>query len=287
MKITPILAAVTACLCMASPSPALAASSAGQCQCEKTYTGNVTGVDVQNHILSVRGFLFTKNFVTGADCKVSLQDKATAALNDLRPGEEVTVRFQDNNGVLIARAIAQHDLVYSGHIKAIDPQKGTLLVRHGAMTHEFSIAPTCSVTLRDNKAANVNNLQLGDAVNVVYERVNGAHVIQRIEQNSATFVGTISAVDTTTRMVKARDARGAEKQFSLADNCSIVINGKLSDSLYNLQTGEQAMFDYNNVDGVLVANRVSPVAGPAPAAPRPVNTAEQRGQWHAYNSYNY
>jgi Cu/Ag efflux protein CusF len=290
MRIITAATAATAFLGLASSSPASGtpATAQSQAQCEKVFKGNVTSVDVPDHILSVRSFLFRRNFNTGSDCRVSLQDKANAALGDLRPGQEVSIRYQDENGVLIARNIAQHDLVYSGHITAINPQQGTLLVRHGVVTREFVMPSNPTVVLQDNKAASLNNLQLGDAVNVIYERANGSHVVSRIEQNSSTYAGTIAAIDTATRTLKARDGRGDEKQFSLADHCAIVINGKLNDSMNTLQIGQQATINYNNVDGVLVANRVSPISGATAAAPAPAQTAQQPiGQWHAYNSYNY
>jgi len=238
---------------------------------EKTYSGTVTAVDVPDHILSVRGFLFARSFNTGNDCKVSLEDKGQVSLGDLRPGQEVEVRYNDDNGVHIARNIAQHNLKYAGHITSIEPQHGIILVRGGAMTREFNIPPNVTVLLKDDQAKGLNRLQVGDEVTVVYEREHGVDspVVYRIEQRSATYIGAITAIDPTTRTLKAKDGNGKEKQFSLADNCAIVINGRWNDSIDHLMAGEEVAINYNNSDGVLVANRVSPLAGPAPVAPAP------------------
>jgi Cu/Ag efflux protein CusF len=249
--------AAVALLGLASASTAFANGSCNADQREKTFTGNISSIDTPDKTLAVKGFFFTRNFNAGNDCKVSLQEKSMASLSDLRPGEEVSIRYQDDNGVLIATHIAQHDLAVMGHITAVDPAARTIMVKHGLMTREFTIAQNCAVAMKDNKPAGLNNLQVGDEVRVVYESVNGSHLVSRIEQNSATFVGTIAAIDTTTRCVMAKDAK-VEKKFNVADNCPIVINGKLDDRLNNLHIGERVVFSYNNVDGVLVANRISP-----------------------------
>jgi len=272
--------AAVALLGLAWAIPAIANDSCNAAQREKTFKGNVSSIDTSDKTIAVRGFLFTRNFNAGNDCKVSLQEKSMASLSDLRPGEQVDIRYDDVNGVLIARHIAQHDLAFTGHITAINPAARTLMVKHGLMAREFALGQDCAVVMRDNRPAGVNNLQIGDEVRVIYEPVNGSHMVSRIEENSATFVGTIAAIDTTTRSVKVKDAK-AEKMFNLADNCPIVINGKLDDSLSNLQIGERAAISYNNVDGVLVANRISPVNAGAHSAQ--TQAANANPQWHDYS----
>jgi len=254
--------------------------NATHAQRNKIFKGSVTAVNTGDKTISVRGFLFPRHFDMASDCRVSLQDKAVASLADLRPGQQVDIRYEDDNGVLIAKGIAQHDLGMTGHIAAIDPATGTLLVRHGLMTREFTLAPNCALVIKDNKMPRLNNLQIGDAVYVVYEPANGAKVARRIVENSSTFMGTIAAIDPASRIVKVTDGHG-EKMFSLADNCPIVINDKLGASLSSLQVGERVELKYDNADGVLVANRVSPLPAAAPAAPAPAQTAANT-QWHDY-----
>jgi len=288
MKMMRIYTAATAATALLGLASASSASGAPSAQDERVYRGTVTAVDASDHMITVRNFLFTRNFNLGNDCKVTLQDKPKGDLADLHPGQQVDIRYDGDHGVYIAKYIAQHDLSFAGHLTGIDPQHRTLLIRHGAMTREFALAPNYAVVMRDNNEASLNNLQLGDEVNVIYERVNGSHMVRRIEQNSASITSTIVAVDTSTRTIRTRDGKG-EKQFTLEDNCPIVINNNLHNGMDSLMVGEQATINYNNVDGVLVANRVSPVPGPVPTAPALTKTAQQpsMGQWHAYNSYNY
>jgi cold shock CspA family protein len=278
MRICSVATTAVAFLVLANPAPALGDNACNAAQQDKSFKGNVASVDASGKTFSVKGLLFTRNFNIAADCKVSLEDKAAASLADLRPGQKVNVRYQDDNGVLIAMNIAQHDLAWTGHITAIDPAR-RLALKVGMITHNLAVAPDCAVILKGGQAGMWSNLQIGDTVHVIYEPVNGSHLARRIEQTSDMFIGTIQAVDATTRSIKVK-AAFAEKKFNLADRCPIVINGKLNGGMGDLRIGEKVSLSYDNKDGVLVANRVSPMAGALaaePAAPAPSQTAAANG----------
>jgi Cu/Ag efflux protein CusF len=280
MQTYTVARAAMAIMGLAWANPALGDDSCNAAQKEKSFNGSVTAVDAPDKTISVKGFFFTRHFTTAADCKVSLEDKAVASLAELRPGERVAVRYQNAHGVLIARDIVQHDLIYTGHITAIDPAARTLTLKEGVITHNLAIAPDCAVVLKDDKWAALSSLQVGDAVQVTYEPVKGLRMARRIEQKSEMFVGTIEAVDATTRSVKAKDLL-SEKKFNLADDCPIVIHGKLNGSLRDLRIGDRVSLNYDNEDGVLVASRISPMTGTvaaAPAAPVPSQTARIANQ---------
>ncbi|MGP8198475.1 MAG: hypothetical protein ACLQU4_03110 [Limisphaerales bacterium] len=243
---------------------------------EKTFTGNVTVVDPQDKTLSVKGLFFTRNFSTAADCKVSLENKPDASLAELRPGQRVLVHYENDNGVLIAMCVAQRDLSYTGRITAIDPAARTLALRDGLMTHNLAVAPDCAVRLKGDQIGTWGNLQLGDTVQVCYEQAGSSHIARRIEEHSAMVTGTIQAVDATTRSIKVETAHG-EKQVHLADSCPIVINSRLNGGMSDLHIGDRVSLSYEDREGVLVANRVSPMSAAMtaePAAPAPAQTAK-------------
>jgi hypothetical protein len=280
MRTYTVARAAVALIGLAWANPSLGDDSGNAAQKEKSFKGNVAAVDAQDRTFSVKGLFFTRNFNMASDCKVSLQDKSVASLVELRPGQKVDIRYDENNGVRIARQIAQHDLIHTGHITAIDPAARTLTLKEGVTTHNFAVAPDCAVVLKDDKWAALSSLQVGDAVHVIYEPVKGLQMASRIEQKSEMFVGTIEAVDAITRSVKAKDFL-SEKKFNLADDCPIVIHGKLNGSLSDLRIGDRASISYDNQDGVLVANRVRPMTGTlaaAPAAPPPSQTAKAGNQ---------
>ena len=92
-------------------------------------------------------------------------------------------------------------------------------------------------------------------VKVVYEPSNGSLAAQRIEQRDDRFVGTIRAIDAGTRTIKAKNMF-TEKKFSLANGCRIVVQGSPDAKLSDLRIGEAIAVSFENVDGVLVADRI-------------------------------
>ena len=271
-----ILSLAGASRTIGAPSPAASCNAADN---QKTFKGNVTAVDVPEKTVSVKGFFFTRTFNMANDSRVSLQDKPEASLAELRPGQRVDIRYENDNGVLIAKNIVQREFSYTGHITAIDPAARTLTLREGVTSRNLAIAPDCAVVMKDNKSAGLNSLQPGDAVRVIYTPMNGTRTATRIEQNSATFVGTVAAIDSTTRSVKIKDSH-AERKFNLADNCPIVINGKMNGDLSDLRIGDRVSLSYDNEDGVLVANRLSPLTATSasqPSAPAPSQSSGTAG----------
>jgi hypothetical protein len=111
-------AALTAtAVCGEAPDlPADAGKPAGQpataARPEKSYTGTIVSVDPKEHVLSVKNWaLSRKTFNLGDNCTCVLLFSTLAnnqgTANDLRPGEKVTVGYQDTLGVLIADRIKQ------------------------------------------------------------------------------------------------------------------------------------------------------------------------------------
>lgn len=268
---------------LASVSSAMDSSCPANCQ-GKIYKGSVSSVNTRDNTISVKSFFFTRTFNAGTNCKVSLQDKPMATLADLQPGERVDIRYMDDHGVYIAMNIAQHDLMLSGHITAIDPAARTMTMTHdrGLASRTFRIDPSCAVTMRGNKAGDLNNLQVGDMVHVAYLSQNGADLAKRITQGSDTYVGTIEAINANTRSVTAGD-----KRFDLANNCEIVVGGKMGGNLGDLRIGEEISLSYDNADGVLVANRISPVAPGSERAQSPKGASQNSNYTYTQPGWGY
>jgi Cu/Ag efflux protein CusF len=274
IRITPFVTGAVVALSftyasLAGDSAASAASSGpdhNPAQEERMVKADLVSVDPANHTLMVKKWFRTRDFNTGSDCKVTLEDKPDASLADLRPGEQVDILYQDVNGVRIAQDIAQHDFSYMGHVAAINPADRSLTLHQGIMTRQLTIAPDCAVILNNNKNGDLADVQIGDPVRVVYQEQKGSPMAVRIEQAGDNFAGTIQAIDATSQSIKLKDYAG-EKTFALADGCPIVVNGRLNGSLSDLRIGDRVSVSYENADGVFVANRVSPINNALTAAP--------------------
>lgn len=225
---------------------------------QECYSGKIVSVDPQDRMVTVRSWLLSeKQFNLGANCSYALWGVNNGTAADLRPGQEVSVMYQDSQGVRIADRIEQRPMQYQGMVAAIDPNTHTLTLRHDGFNEQFRIADGCNVTVRDNRAGVLTDIQPGDYVTVTYETPNGTKTARQIAQTSMEFTGKLTAIDLDQRIIKAK-ATLETKQFSLANNCAIVINGKPDGQLSQLQPNERLQFNYDTINGVNVVNRIAP-----------------------------
>jgi len=227
---------------------------------EKNYTGTIVSVDPKENVLNVHGFMFSKKFNLGDNCAYTIVGKETGALSDLRPGQRVTVGYQDAHGVLIADRVTQRPMRDEGMVKAIDPAARTMTLSVGIMDKKFQLPADCDVTLRGGKSGTIADIQPGYHVTVTYEVPNGKATAREIAQTSATFTGDLTAIDLDQKTLKAKAMFGAKK-FNVGDDCAIVINGKPDGKLTDLRPGENLTFSYDDVNGVNVVNRIAPAGG--------------------------
>ncbi|HEY2329725.1 MAG TPA: hypothetical protein VGI63_07925 [Verrucomicrobiae bacterium] len=229
---------------------------------EKSYTGTVASVDPKEHVLSVNGWvMFKKAFNLGEGCTYTLLEKNSASAADLRPGEKVVVSYQDVHGVLIADRVEQEPMRYEGMVKAIDPDKRTMTLRE-PMDKHLAIAEDCKIVLRDGKTGTFADLKIGSHVTVTYETPGSKPVAREIAQTSQAFTGELTAIDLDEKTVKAKTVF-ASKKFLVADNCAIVINGKTDGQLADLKINDRLVFNYDEISGVNVANRIAPAEAQA------------------------
>ena len=149
-------------------SKALGEDAATAVKPHKNYTGTVMSVDTQEHLLGLKGMILSKTFNLGDNCTYILVDKPAGTLSDLRPGQRVTVAYQEAHGVLVADRVAQQPVRYEGTVKAYDPIQRTLTLHGRGLDKAFQIAGDCKVVLRDDKAGVLADIQTGDYVTVTY-----------------------------------------------------------------------------------------------------------------------
>jgi Cu/Ag efflux protein CusF len=272
MKTTALRVWMAVCLSALTATAAISASAdqaAMAAKPEKSYTGTVTSVDLNNHVLNVKGWIFSKKFNLGDNCTYTSLDKNAGTINDLRPGEKVNVRYQDASGVLVADGVTQQPMRYEGMVKAIDPAAHTLTLHSGGIDRQLQIADNCTIVLRGDKPGTFADIQPGNHVTVTYEVPDGKVTARQIAQTSTSFTGTLTAIDLGERTVKAKSLFDTKK-FNLADNCAIVINGKPDGQLSDLKPDDKLVFSYNDINGINIVNRIAP----AEASSSPVVTSE-------------
>jgi Cu/Ag efflux protein CusF len=238
-----------------------ASAKAAVAKPDKTYTGTVVSVDPKEHLLNVKSFPFSnKKFNLGDTCAYTIVGQESGAMSDLRPGQRVTVGYQNAHGVLVADRVTQQPMRDEGMVKAIDPATQTLTLHLGVMDKQFQLPANCEVTLRGDKSGTIADIQPGNHVMITYEVPNGKPTARRITQTSATFTGDLKAIDLDQKTIKAR-AMFATRKFNVGDDCAILVNGKPDGKLTDLRPGESLTFSYDEVNGVNIVNRIAPAKG--------------------------
>jgi len=242
---------------------------------EKCYTGTVVTVDPKERRLSVKEWaLSRKTFTLGDNCAYALLFTTVAnnhgTANDLRPGEKVTVGYQDAHGVLIADRIEQLPVKLEGTVAAIDPDKHVLALQRRGSDRDLSIGADCIVLLRGQKPGALSDIHPGDYVTVTYETPGDRPTAREIALTSLTFIGKLTAIDLGEKTVKAK-AQYESKRFNVADNCAIVINGRLDGKLSDLTPDEKLVFSYDEINGVNVLNRIG--TSPKEMQPKKMSTS--------------
>jgi hypothetical protein len=238
--------------------PVLADQATAAAIPDKTYTGMVVSTDQQEHVLTVRGWAFSKkSFNLGDGCNYTMLFKNPAGAADLRDGQKVTVAYQDAHGVLIANRVSQEPMRYEGMVKAMDPDKHALTLHSSGSDKTLQMADNCQIVLRNGKVGTYGDIKVGNHVTITYEKPGDMLTAYQIAQTSIMFTGKLTAIDLDARTVKAK-TMFESKKFNVADNCSIVINNKPDGHLADLRPDEKLAFSYDEINGVNVVNRIAP-----------------------------
>jgi hypothetical protein len=254
-------------------------------QSGETYTGIITAINPQEHVLDVKN----KKFSLGDACTYTIVGKDTGSLNDLRPGQQVTVsyhhitnaltanparqepkadvggqRIQINsyyyaNDVFVADNVQQELMTCDGTVRTNDLTHHTLLLRFIVLNKTFKIADDCQIVLSDGTTGTVTDIQSGNNVTVTYETPGGEAVAHRIAQTDATLVnGRVIEINQTNRTITTATVLNFHpKKFRLADNCTIAVNGKTNAQLSDIKIFDKLVFTYNNITGVNIVNYIT------------------------------
>lgn len=249
--------AVCAAVLTATAFRAAADQPATAARPEKSCTGTVVSVDPKENTLKANGFMFSRKFNLGAACTYTLLDGSAGTINDLRPGEKITVNYRNVSGVLVGDRVEQIPMRYEGMVQAVDPAMHTLTLHVTGMNKTFQIAGDCTVVLRNEKPGTLTDIQPGYHVTVTYETPDNRPTARQIAQTSIEFTGVLTAIDLEDKTVKAK-ALLSSKKFNVANDCAIVINGKPDGRLSELKPNDKLVFSYDEVNGVNVVNRIAP-----------------------------
>jgi len=239
-------------------------------------SGVIRTVDLEEGLLTLRDFWSTRTIHLGKTCQVSLDGTNRAAPSDLRAGHKVEVTFARHDGVRVASAVVQRDQTFTGFVATVDRTNNTIRVKHDWSSRDFVIDKDCQVVRRDGTRQPVDKLEIGRRVTVTYLRPVGDDVAQLIAETSREFKGRIESLDARDDVVRAGNLLG-RRTFQLGSDCQLVVAGELGGELKDFRIGDTVVFHYEDIDGVLVANRIERVSGKEEPEPRQLTRQESPG----------
>lgn len=251
------VASALALRAMADDSAANQATIAGKP--DRTTTGIISAVDVNQHTLEMKKFLADKKFNLGAACEYHFPGNPAGGIVDLHPGQKVEVAYQDVDGVLVADSVRQEPMRFEGHVRSVDLAARTVSIEpdHFGAGKRFKFAGDCQVWLRNDKVGALTDIEPGNHVTLTYELPDGRPTAELIWQTSEKYTGTLTALDLEARTVRAKTMFGS-KEFNLGRDCVIAVNGEAHGRMSDLKPDESLVFTFDNVNGVNVVNRIAP-----------------------------
>ncbi|HEY1173926.1 MAG TPA: DUF5666 domain-containing protein [Verrucomicrobiae bacterium] len=220
----------------------------------KEYTGTLQSIDKEEGIVKIDKFLWNKTFNLAQDCAFVTGLEKKVAAEDMKPGMEVVVNYEEVNGILVATHIAQRQYNHTGYVKAVTPAKREIIMDRIGLTRTFKVSDNTQLSLH-GKEADLNELKSGQKITLVYTKEGDVWLAQKIEDTSETFSGTIEAIDEGAATLKVKSMI-ATRKFNLGDGCKIIINGDDRSRLRDLRIGRQVQIHYEEMKGVLAATRI-------------------------------
>ena len=163
--------------------------AAGATPKEKSWTGTLT-VRGTNTI-TVADALETRTFGVGTNCAIVTGNNKSGTLSELRPGEQVVIRYRHVQGELVAERITEKVQRCTGTVDGIVP------TTEGASTLElkpvlglsgtaraFRLDSTCAVVLRNGQSGTLENVKPGDEVTILYIPSDGGAIGCQVEDSS-------------------------------------------------------------------------------------------------------
>ena len=150
------------------------------CQHNVILTGRIKAIDEPKRAVAVKTGLRTRHLTVADDCSVVLHNEKPGALNDLKVGNIVKIRYESPNGSAIARRIEQPSETYVGTIEAIDAKAKTVKAKQLLSEKKFNLASGCQIVVHGKAGGKLSDLRIGDRVTFSYENENGVLVANRL-----------------------------------------------------------------------------------------------------------
>lgn len=155
-------------------------------------TGYIKSATPVTHEIVLDRVAMAKKFKVNDNTQFTIH-KNEAKLDDLKPGQKVTITYTHEGDQYIVQQVVDTSETFSGSVLAIDVATNTLKVKSLLTTHKFNLADGCKIVLNGNTTGKLRDLRIGQKVSINYEEVKGIMVAARIELAPADGSGSTVA----------------------------------------------------------------------------------------------
>src|SRR6266436_2684950 len=110
-----------------------------------SYQGLIRSIDKNARVVTMQKGVAQKKFQVASDCKVTLWNGSKGTLDDLKPGDSLTLSYQTPGGVPLASRIQGHSLTFDGTIDAVDMADRTVRAKEFLGDKKFHLANGCRI----------------------------------------------------------------------------------------------------------------------------------------------
>jgi Cu/Ag efflux protein CusF len=152
------------------------------------FTGEVSAIDAKSHVLTLRHRAELKTFGIADNCGVTLSKKSSGSLDDIKPGNHVTVIYEKPGGKLVIQWIEQPSLQFTGTLGTVDLTDRTITAGKRLLgDKQFHVGDNCAVVINGKVAGagHLKDLRPGENCELSYDTVDGVNIVNRIALVSA------------------------------------------------------------------------------------------------------
>src|SRR5258708_2589598 len=145
-----------------------------------SYHGLIHNMDKNARVVTMQKGIAQKKFQVATDCKVVLWNGNSGTLDDLKPGDELTLAYQSPGGLPVVCRIQGHSSTFAGTIQAVDLSARTLRADTLFGERTFHLASGCRISDGTRDDLSLKDLALGRKYTFTYVDVDGVNVADYI-----------------------------------------------------------------------------------------------------------
>jgi hypothetical protein len=136
---------------------------------ETAWTGTVTAMNTDAHMVTAQTWWQTRRFYVGSDCAIATPDNPNATLKDLQGGQKIRVHYQKQGAMRIADRIEVEPRHVTGTVLAVDARNRMVTLDAKLQHRTFRLAKNCKVILWNNSTGTLADLAPGSRVRITYD----------------------------------------------------------------------------------------------------------------------